>query len=239
MRDGLVDAARDVGVGCLVHISTESVLIGGPTLRRADETWPRPARPLGLYALTKGLAEDRVLAANSPSLRTVIVRPRFVWGPGDTALLPKIARTVREGKYIWVDGGRYLTSTCHVRNLCEGLLLAADRGRGGEIYFLTDGEPVEVRTFLTRLLRAEGLDPGNRSLPFGVAYTGARVMEGIWRLFRLGGGRFADALESGVRFAAIDWQSTRAFSEEPKSMLRVYTLGAGVSGRLPGPARAA
>ncbi len=34
------------------------------------------------------------------------------------------------------------------------------------------------------------------------------------RCFRLGGGRFADALESAARFADIDWKQTRAFSEE-------------------------
>ncbi len=32
--------------------------------------------------------------------------------------------------------------------------------------------------------------------------------------FRLGGGRFASRVESGVRFGGIDWRGTRAFSEE-------------------------
>ena len=34
------------------------------------------------------------------------------------------------------------------------------------------------------------------------------------RLFRLGGGRMAGAIESRVRFGGIDWAGTRAFSEE-------------------------
>ena len=51
----------------------------------------------------------------------------------------------------------------------------------------------------------------------GAARTAAlRFVPEAWqaRLFRLGGGRWAAALESGVRFAAIDWECTRAFSEE-------------------------
>ena len=61
--------------------------VGGPPIIRADETWPLPARPIGLYSLTKGLAEQRAIAANSLDLATVVVRPRLVWGQGDTTLL--------------------------------------------------------------------------------------------------------------------------------------------------------
>ena len=52
-------AAKAAGVPRLVHVSTEAVLvgIGSPALRNADETWPYPKKPLGLYPLTKGLAE--------------------------------------------------------------------------------------------------------------------------------------------------------------------------------------
>src|SRR5206468_3787288 len=76
---------------------------------------------------------------------------------------------------------------CHVTNVCEGLILAAERGRGGEIYFLTDGEPVEVRSFLTAMLRAEGLEPGNGSIPRPVAYIMAWSVEMVWSLFNLKG----------------------------------------------------
>jgi nucleoside-diphosphate-sugar epimerase len=180
-------AARAAGVPRLVHVSTEAVLVGAgsPPLVNVDESRPRPQRPLGLYALTKGLAEERVLAANSPELATVIVRPRLIWGTGDTTVLPPLSQAVRAGAFVWFDGGHYLTSTCHVANVCEGLLLAAERGRGGEIYFLTDGAPVEARTFLTALLRTQGLTPGNRSVPSWLARAVAGGAEGVWRLLRL------------------------------------------------------
>src|SRR5689334_7537644 len=37
----VLDAARVAGVRRVVHVSTEAVLIGGPRIVRADETWPR------------------------------------------------------------------------------------------------------------------------------------------------------------------------------------------------------
>jgi nucleoside-diphosphate-sugar epimerase len=175
-------AAREVGVPRFVHVSTEAVLAGPAPLVRVDETMPKPANPYGPYARTKGLAEDRVLAANAGTLTTTIVRPRFVWGHGDTSVLPRVMAAVRSGRFRWIDGGRYLTSATHVRNVCEGLVRAAERGRGGEIYFVTDGPPLEFRTFLGSMLDTQGLRPSNRSIPAGVARTIAAATERIWTL---------------------------------------------------------
>jgi nucleoside-diphosphate-sugar epimerase len=164
-------AARAAGVKRFVHVSTEAVLADGNPIIRADEKRPLPARALGAYPLTKGLAEQAVLAANSPTFETVVVRPRFVWGKGDTNLLPEFIAAVKAGTFGWVSGGRYLTSTVHVDNVVEGLLLAAERGTPGEIYFLTDGAPIEFRDFITRLLATQGVDAGTRNIPRWLART--------------------------------------------------------------------
>jgi nucleoside-diphosphate-sugar epimerase len=183
--ENVLQAARASGVKKIVHVSTEAVLAGGPPICNADETWPRAKNPLGLYPLTKGLAEECVLAANSSELATVIVRPRFIWGKGDASLLPQIIQAVQRREFMWINGGRYLTSTCHVKNVCEGTLLAAEHGRGGEIYFLTDGPPIEFRYFITALLKTQNIDPGNRNVPLWLARNFARIAETIWRVLRL------------------------------------------------------
>jgi nucleoside-diphosphate-sugar epimerase len=161
----VLSTARSAGVRRLVHIGTEAVLASGKPIVGADENLPRARHPAGLYPLTKGLAEARVLAANSPELQTVVVRPRLIWGPDDTSVLAELVETVRSGRFAWIAGGHYLTSTCHVDNVVEGAILAATRGRPGEIYFLTDGEPVEFRSFIGALLRTQGVDPGTREVP--------------------------------------------------------------------------
>ncbi len=158
-------AARAAGARRFVHVSTEAVLADGRPIVRADETRPRTTRPVGPYPLSKGLAEAAVLEANRAGLETVVVRPRMIWGPGDTVLLPKLVDLVKRGRFAWIGDGHYPTSTCHVDNVIEGMLLAAERGRPGEIYFLTDGEPVDFRDFVTRLLATQRLDPGNREVP--------------------------------------------------------------------------
>ena len=86
----------------------------------------------------------------------MIVRPRFVWGRGDTTLLPLLVEGTRSGPFRWVGGGRQLTSTTHVDNTVEGLLAAAERGRGGRAYFVTDGDPVVFRDFVGELIATQG-----------------------------------------------------------------------------------
>jgi nucleoside-diphosphate-sugar epimerase len=164
-------AARAAGVKRFVHVGTEAVLADGRPIVRADETRPIPERAMGAYPLTKGLAEKAVLAANDAELETVVVRPRFIWGKGDPNLLEEFMQAVKSGSFGWIGGGRYLTSTAHVDNVTDALLLAAERGKPGEIYFVTDGEPVEFRDFITKLLATQGVDPGDRNVPRWVART--------------------------------------------------------------------
>lgn len=173
-------AARSAGVPRLVHVGTEAVLANGRPIVNADESWPIPRRPLGAYAVTKALAEQRVVAASGPDLATVVVRPRFVWGRDDTSLLPKIVDAARRGALAWISGGRYLTSTCHVANLAHGVLLAAERGRPGGVYFLTDGPPIEFRTFITALLRTQGVEAPARAVPRALARALAATFEAVW-----------------------------------------------------------
>jgi nucleoside-diphosphate-sugar epimerase len=167
--ENVLAAARAAGVERLVHISTEAVLADGRPIVQADEERPIAERPVGLYPLTKAIAEKHVRAAASAGFDAVVVRPRFIWGRGDTTLLPEMLKAVSDGRWRWIDGGHYLTSTCHVANAVEGTLCAAERGARGSVYFLTDGAPVEFRSFIGDLLRAAGADPGEKNLPRWVA----------------------------------------------------------------------
>ncbi|WP_225414292.1 NAD-dependent epimerase/dehydratase family protein [Stigmatella hybrida] len=179
--EAVLAAARAAGVQRVVHVSTEAVLADGLPLIQVDESRPLPAKPFPGYPATKAQAERLVLQANAPGFTTLVVRPRFIWGADDTAFLPQLIEAVRTQRFRWMDGGRYLTSTCHVANVCEGMLLAAERGRGGEVYFLTDGPPVELRAFLTQLLETQGIQANVGNISFGVARAAAHLTESLWR----------------------------------------------------------
>jgi len=168
-----------------VHVSTEAVLAGGRPIVDADESWPYPEKPAGLYPLTKGQAERAVIDANGDGLETVAVRPPLIWGKGDTSVLPQIMEAVQRGQWMWFGGGHYLHTTTHVRNVAEGLMLAAEKGRGGEIYFISDPETMDFREFITASLASHGVEDTSKSIPYGFAALLAGVTETAWKVLGL------------------------------------------------------
>jgi len=180
-------ACAEAGVRRFVHVGTEAALLAGRPLVEVDETAPlRPDSPV-LYSSTKARAEMAVIEANRDGFETVVVRPRFVWGAGDTTLLPVMVELARSGRFAWIGGGRHRTSTTHVDNTVEGLVLGATRGRPGNAYFVTDGEPVVFREFVSDLLATQGVVAPTRSIPTAAAAALASAGEAAWRLLPLPG----------------------------------------------------
>jgi nucleoside-diphosphate-sugar epimerase len=180
-------ACAQAGVRRFVHVGTEAALMAGEPLVDVDETAPLRPDSRVLYSATKAHAEQEVLAASREGFETVVVRPRFVWGSGDTSLLPEIVGLVRSGRFAWVGGGRQPTSTTHIDNTVEGLVLGARSGRAGNAYFVTDGEPVVFREFLSELLATQGVSAPSRSIPAPLAHALAAGGEALWRALPLPG----------------------------------------------------
>jgi nucleoside-diphosphate-sugar epimerase len=179
----VIEACRAAGVRRLVHVSTEAALTAGEALVNVNEDAPlRPDSPF-LYSASKARAEQLVRAAGD-GLETVVVRPRFVWGRGDTTLLPALTALIRAGRFRWIGGGRHLTATTHVDNTVEALWLGATKAPAGGIYFVTDGEPVVFREFVTRMLETQHVTPPDKSIPEGVAEAAAVAAESAWRALR-------------------------------------------------------
>jgi nucleoside-diphosphate-sugar epimerase len=175
-------ASRAAGVRRVVHVGTEAALLHGQPLVMADERTPLAFHSRSPYSVTKAEAEAAVVAARG--IETIVVRPRFVWGPNDTTLIPAMIELVESGRFRWIGGGRHLTSTTHLDNCVEGLVLAADRGTPGAAYFVTDGEPVVFRDFVSALLATRGVQTPDASIPRPVAVAAARATETAWRLLR-------------------------------------------------------
>jgi nucleoside-diphosphate-sugar epimerase len=179
----VIDACREAGVRRLVHVGTEAALMVGQPLINVDATAPLRPDSAALYSSSKAKAEQLVRSANV-DLETVVVRPRFVWGRGDTTLLPALSEMVRSGRFRWVGGGRQLSATTHIDNTVEGLWLAATKAPAGGVYFVTDGEPVVFREFVTELLGTQGVPAPDRNTPRPVARVAAAASERVWRLLR-------------------------------------------------------
>jgi nucleoside-diphosphate-sugar epimerase len=139
------------------------------------------------YCATKAEAERRVIDANARGFTTLVLRPRFVWGPGDQTILPMLEEMAEKGRFRWIDHGRSLTSTTHIDNLVHAIVLALDHGSGGQSYFVLDDGERTMKEMLTGLAAARGIRLPEGSIPAWLAMTLATSLEAVWRLFDFGG----------------------------------------------------
>ncbi len=178
----MLEVARAAGVKRFIHVGTEAALFDGHDLVDVDESAPYPKKQRFLYSETKAEAERRVLAANDASLTTISIRPRFVWGPRDTSVLPAVLRMAEAGSFSWIDGGRQKTSTTYVGNLTSALLSALEHGEGGLSYFVADDGTRTIREFLTALAATRGVTLPNKNVPGAIARAAAFVVECSYRV---------------------------------------------------------
>lgn len=120
----VLQGCRTHRVRRLVYTSTPSVVYNGRDLAGADESMPLATRCPAAYPLTKAIAESEVLAANSPALSTVALRPHLIWGAGDPHLVPRIIAQARAGRLRIVGSGRNRVDLVHVENAADAHLLA-------------------------------------------------------------------------------------------------------------------
>ncbi|MDX2078893.1 MAG: NAD-dependent epimerase/dehydratase family protein [bacterium] len=180
----LVSAAQKNGVSRFIYISAASVIADGTPANMVDETYMPKQIPNSPYSKTKWLGEQHVLLANRPNFTTLSLRPPFIWGNGHS-MIEEIRKASQKGRWVWIAGGHHHLATVHIDNLCSAILTSIHTGDGGEAYYITDGELMSIRQFLTEWMYTQGITLGTRSIPYWMAQVSASVLATIWRVLRL------------------------------------------------------
>jgi nucleoside-diphosphate-sugar epimerase len=187
-------ACRAQGIARLVYTSTPSVTHSGrtPVQGGNENNTPYGTNFKAPYPATKLIAEKAVLAANCETLSTVALRPRLIWGPGDTQLLPRLVERARAGRLRFIDGGHNKMDITYIDNAAQAHLQALDRLQpdaacAGRAYFISNGEPMPVRDIVNALLRTAGAPQVEKTIPYPMAYAAGALLEVAWRAFAIQG----------------------------------------------------
>ncbi len=190
--ENVLEACRTHGIAKLVYTSSPSVVFDGNDVEGGDESLPYPPRYEANYPKTKALAEQMVLAAASPLLATVALRPHLIWGPGDNHLVPRIIAKGRAGKLRQIGSRPCLVDSVYVDNAARAHLMAADRlipdtGISGNAYFISNGQPLPLWEMVNRILAAADIPPVTARISPKLASAIGCICEGVWGLLRLPG----------------------------------------------------
>jgi nucleoside-diphosphate-sugar epimerase len=185
-----VIGAENVIRGCmehhihrLVHVSTPSIYFRDqPRLNvTEDASLPKPANE---YSKTKLLAEKKVDQAHAQGLPVITIRPRAIFGPGDTSIFPRIIQRLQSGRMRVIGDGKNITDLTYIDNVVDALLLSAQSPAetlGGK-YNITNGEPVKLWAMIEQTCRKLNLSYPKRRASYRTAYLFASLLEGAHSL---------------------------------------------------------
>ncbi|MDD2391147.1 MAG: NAD-dependent epimerase/dehydratase family protein, partial [Desulfobacterales bacterium] len=188
--ENIVTACVKHGVSCLIYTSSPSVVFNGKDMAGIDETAPYPDTYHTHYPETKAMAEKIIRHAQVDGLKTIILRPHLIWGPGDNHLVPRIIARAR--RLVQVGNGQNLVDTIYIDNAADAHILAADALEAhpelsGSLYFISQGKPIRLWDMVNAILKAAGLPPVKHTLSHRTARMIGAIMETVYRKFHLPG----------------------------------------------------
>lgn len=168
----------------MVYVSSPSIYSGKKHKFNISETDYDPNNRLNYYIKSKIMAEDIIREYNEKGLYTVVIRPRGLIGIGDTSLIPRILKANDKiGIPLFNGGSNYVDITC-VENVAYALLLCVKAENiNGQIFNITNGEPMEFKSILEMFLKSINKKAKYLKLPFGMVYGLSNFLEWIYRTF--------------------------------------------------------
>ena len=170
------DAAKEAGVGRLLHCSTVGVHSHIPSPPAAED---EPYRPGDIYQHTKCEGEKLALEyIKKGEIDAVVVRPAMIWGEGDKRML-KLFRGVSKKRFPIVGSGKTLTHWIYVRDLVEGMILAATAPSAvGQIYIIAGKRAVSISELVSTIAKKAGVKP----LPFKIPAVPVQLLGSLTEL---------------------------------------------------------
>lgn len=129
------------------------------------------------YSQSKALATQKVLnAVKERGLHACVVHPSGILGPVDYAVgetTSTVIQIIKGEMPMGIDGSFNLAD---VRDLANGTILAAEKGRDGECYILANDE-IKFKDFAKLLAKESGCKPIRFFLPIKLAYFIGSMLE--------------------------------------------------------------
>ncbi|QPJ65943.1 MAG: NAD-dependent epimerase/dehydratase family protein [Candidatus Nitrohelix vancouverensis] len=188
----VIHACKKNSAQRLIYTSSPSVVFHMTDQENVDESTPYPERYYCDYSKTKAQGESLVAQANDPQgLKTVSLRPHLIWGPGDAHLIPRIIHKAKTGRLVKVGEGKNKVDMTYIDNAVEAHLKAEQALRdnseqvGGQAYFISDGQPVNLWDWVDRLLSELELPPIKKQISHRTAHNLGAVFEMIYGALRI------------------------------------------------------
>ncbi len=233
----VLGAALALGIPKVVYVST--VGIGHTRGQVIDESWTPPGTDFtSCYEETKYEAHQVAERLIGEGLPCVIVQPGGVYGPGDESSIGKLLDEFLKGRMLMIPFPDLGICLAHVEDIAAGIVLALDKGKAGESYFLT-GPVSTVREAIETVAAVSGKKAPKRGMPVGLM----KALTPIGPLVGKAMGQPPNLRElisaaDGVTFWATNEKAGRELGWQPRGLEEGLRETLAAEGRLPASATA-
>jgi nucleoside-diphosphate-sugar epimerase len=199
-----LEAAEKHGVKKFIYCSTCGVH-GNVENPPADED--APINAADYYQQTKYEAEPVVKEFANRGMKTTIIRPAAIYGPGDPERFYMIFKHVANGTFPMFGSGKTLYHPLYIDNLIDAHILAMDPVKGtGGTYLIADDRYLSIEDLVEAVAKAMGIEVKIPHYPIWPLIIAGHIFEKVCKPFRITPPIFP---------RRVDWyRQNRAFSIE-------------------------
>ena len=182
----VLEACRQTDIQRLVYVSSPSVYAAPKDQLAIKESDAPKENNLNNYIRSK-LASEK-LFKDYPDVSSIILRPRGLFGIGDTSILPRVINLSQKIGIPLIEDGRQLMDMTCVENVALAIRLALEAPEAkGEVYNITNGEPRAFRDLLEESLTGLGYPIKYRKIPASLISGIASSLEFLYKTLNLKG----------------------------------------------------
>ena len=179
----VLDAAFQQGVKKFIYCSTCGVHGNIDNPPGGEDA---PIQPADYYQQTKYEAEPIVGEYFKKGLKTVIVRPAAIYGPGDPERFFMIFKRCTKGVFPMFGDGKTYYHPLYIDNLVDALMLAMEEGKGdGEAFLIADENYCEIEDLVNRVGKALGITVRIPHYPVMPLVVAGHLFEIVCKPFRI------------------------------------------------------
>lgn len=145
-----------------------------------------PIQPADYYQQTKYDAEPLVQKYYAKGLKTVILRPAAIYGPGDPERFFMIFKRVKKGMFPMFGNGKTYYHPLYIDNLIDACMLSMEEGKGdGEAYLIADEDYLEIKDLVVRTAQALNVEVKIPHFPVMPVVIAGHICEQICKPFKI------------------------------------------------------
>ena len=145
-----------------------------------------PIQPADYYQRTKYEAEPIVNEYYKKGLKTIILRPAAIYGPGDPERFYMIFKRVAKGSFPMFGKGKTYYHPLYIDNLVDAFLLSMEGDKGlGEAYLIADEKYLEIEDIVKRVGKALNVNVNIKHYPILPVIVTGHIVEKICKPFKI------------------------------------------------------